>query len=201
GQARADGAPVPQPGATGEARADGALDDWLTVAELLTRLGARVVPATPEEHDAAVAQISHLPHLVAAALAAAAGGPGLAGTLGAGSYRDATRVAGSRPELVAAMCGGNAAALRSVLDDLLDRLGEARGRLDYTDPIPAIAEWLRPGHHARSAWPPTGGEPRTLAADPDALLGLGRAGGWITDVSPDRRTVAAVHPSPPAPGG
>ena len=46
------------------------LDDWLTVAELITDLGARVVPATTEEHDRAVAAISHVPHLLASALAA-----------------------------------------------------------------------------------------------------------------------------------
>ncbi|WP_117215758.1 prephenate dehydrogenase, partial [Allorhizocola rhizosphaerae] len=77
-----------------------ALDDWLTVADLVTELGARVVPATTEEHDRAVAAISHVPHLVASALAALAADDLLALTLGAGSFRDGTRVAATRPELV-----------------------------------------------------------------------------------------------------
>lgn len=177
------------------------LDDWLTVAELLTRLEVRVVPATPHEHDTAVAQVSHLPHLTAAALAAATApgagrgeAGGLAATLGAGSYRDATRVAASNPALVAAMCGGNAAALAPALDDLIDRLTEARRRLDAADPIAALTEWLRPGNAARVSWPPTGHTPHQLDATADALLRLGRAGGWVTDVAPDRRGVAAVHP-------
>ena len=42
---------------------------WLTLAALCTTLGARVVPATAAEHDHAVAQVSHVPHLLAAALA------------------------------------------------------------------------------------------------------------------------------------
>jgi len=91
------------------------LTDWLTLAGLCTSLGARVVPVTAAEHDRAVAQISHVPHLLAAALSGVLAGNPLAGTLAAGSFRDGTRVAGSRPELIAAMCGGNAAAVRQVL--------------------------------------------------------------------------------------
>ncbi|MGA8113592.1 MAG: prephenate dehydrogenase/arogenate dehydrogenase family protein, partial [Actinocatenispora sp.] len=45
------------------------MTDWLALADLVTRLGARVVPATTAEHDAAVARVSHLPNLTAAALA------------------------------------------------------------------------------------------------------------------------------------
>ena len=50
------------------------LADWLTLAGLLTTLGARVVPTTAAEHDRAVAAVSHVPHLLAAALAAHAAG-------------------------------------------------------------------------------------------------------------------------------
>ncbi|HEX6685658.1 MAG TPA: prephenate dehydrogenase/arogenate dehydrogenase family protein, partial [Candidatus Limnocylindrales bacterium] len=84
-----------------------ALGDWLTVAELVIELGARVVPVTTEEHDRAVAIVSHVPHLAANALAAGAADDLLALTLGAGSFRDGTRVAIHRPDLVASMCGGN----------------------------------------------------------------------------------------------
>ena len=51
------------------------LTDWLDLAELVIGLGARVVPTTAEEHDRAVATISHVPHLLAAALAAAGARP------------------------------------------------------------------------------------------------------------------------------
>jgi len=51
-------------------------------------------------------KISHVPHLIASALAALAADDLLAQTLAAGSFRDGTRVAASRPELVGAMCGG-----------------------------------------------------------------------------------------------
>src|SRR5215203_1940646 len=45
---------------------------WLRVAEVALAVGAEVVPVTAAEHDDAVAAISHVPHLLAAALAAAA---------------------------------------------------------------------------------------------------------------------------------
>lgn len=168
------------------------LDAWLRLASLVTSIGARVVPASADEHDAAVARISHAPHVLASALAARAGTDRMALTLGAGSFRDGTRVAATRPELTAAMCGGNANAVRDELDALIDQLTEARRRLD--DPA-ALADWFRAGHDVRSQWPPTPGEPRQVPASRDALLTLGRAGGWITAVSPDGATLTAHPPS------
>lgn len=175
------------------------LDDWLDLADLVTRFGARAVPATADEHDRAVAVISHVPHLLAAALAATAATDPLATTLAAGSFRDGTRVAASPPQLIAAMCGGNAAAAGPALDLVRAALDQARAALDAEDPIAALRPWLAPGTTARRAWPPSAGEPVTAPAEPDALLRIGRAGGWITSVSPDRRTVTAVHPAPPSP--
>ncbi len=170
------------------------LSDWLTLAGLLIALGARVVPTTAAEHDRAVAAVSHVPHLVASALVAHAAADPLALTLGAGSFRDGTRVAASSARLTAAMCGGNAAAVREALDAVIDRLGEARVALDGGDPIGALVPWLAPPAEARAAWPPSPSEPAVLPADPEVLLRLGRTGGWITEVAPDQRTVTAVRP-------
>lgn len=174
-----------------------ALADWLDLAAVLTSsLQARVVPATAAEHDRAVAAVSHVPHLLAAALAARAGADPLAITLGAGSFRDGTRVAATSPDFVAAMCGGNAPAVRSALDAVLDALREARAALDTADPVAALRPWLAPGHAVRSNWPPSPGAAEELPADIEALLDLGRAGGWVTAVAADRRTVTAVRPAP-----
>ena len=172
------------------------LADWLDLAELFAGLGARVVPATADEHDRAVATISHVPHLLATALAAAAADP-LAGVLAAGSFRDGTRVAATRPDLVAAMCGGNAAAVGPALDSVIEALQQARRALDAPDPIATLRPWLVPGHEMRANWPPTLGEPLDIPARPDVLLRLGRAGGWVRAVAPDRTTVTAVKPAAP----
>ena len=104
---------------------------WVEVARLALDCGSVVVPAGSDEHDRAVARISHLPHLLAETLAivGAAGGP-LALGLAAGSFRDGTRVASSSPNLVRAMTEGNAAALRTALDEAMDTLSAARAELD-----------------------------------------------------------------------
>ena len=174
---------------------DTSLADWLELAALVTSLGARVVPTTAEEHDRAVAAISHVPHLLASALAAAAGEDPLALTLGAGSFADGTRVAATRPELVALMCGGNAGAVRAALDRVCAALESARAALDESDPIGALVPWLAFGHAVRSGWPPTPSPAVELPARADTLLRLGRVGGWVTAVAADRRTVTAARPS------
>ncbi|RSM72784.1 prephenate dehydrogenase/arogenate dehydrogenase family protein [Actinoplanes sp. ATCC 53533] len=158
------------------------LADWLALAGLCTGLGARVVPVTAAEHDRAVAGISHVPHLLAAALSTVLADNPLAGTLAAGSFRDGTRVAGTRPELIAAMCGGNAPAARQVLAGIVEEL-ESYGRdLAADDPITVLTERLRAPSDLRRAWPPQPGEAVEVSAEPGALLALGRAGGWVTAV-------------------
>ncbi|MBC6446912.1 prephenate dehydrogenase [Actinokineospora xionganensis] len=121
---------------------------WRAAADLAIDCGAHVVPVTADEHDAAVARISHLPHVLAAVLAScgADGGP-LALALAAGSFGDGTRVMGSRPELVLAMCEGNRPALLGAVDDALGKLGAARGALASTGSLGAT---IRAGHSGRA---------------------------------------------------
>jgi len=136
------------------------LDVWRDVAELAWACGARVVPAAADEHDLAVARVSHLPHLLAAILAAvgAAGDDDLPLALAAGSFADGTRVAGTRPELVLAMCEGNRDALLGAVDDALGRLGAMRGALASTGGLTAT---VFAGHAGRQRW--------AAARDPQAV--------------------------------
>lgn len=60
-------------------------------------LGARLYILEPEFHDLAVAEISHVPHLLAAFLVAKATKEGRA--IAGGGFRDTTRVASGSPEL------------------------------------------------------------------------------------------------------
>jgi prephenate dehydrogenase len=170
------------------------LADWLTLARLCTGLGARVVPVTAAEHDTAVAAISHVPHLLASALALVLVDDPLAGTLAAGSFRDGSRVAETRPELIAAMCGGNADAVRQVLRDVIGDLSQLADRLDADDPVAALLPELRRANAARRAWPPVPGEPAELPIRADVLLRLGRVGGWITAIDGEHRKVIAMRP-------
>lgn len=172
---------------------------WSDVARLALDCGAHVVPTPTEAHDAAVGRVSHLPHLLAAVLASvgADGGP-LALALAAGSFRDGTRVAGSRPELVRAMCEGNRDGLLAALDDALGQLGAARGSLASTGSLGAT---ITKGHRGRGAYD------RLAAADrdklvirldaPDAmaeLAALGLRGGRVVRL--DGTTALAEVPNP-----
>jgi prephenate dehydrogenase len=161
---------------------------WAQAAALVLDCGAQVVPACATDHDAAVARVSHLPHLLAAVLASvgADGGP-LALALGAGSFTDGTRVAGAPPDLVRAMCEGNRSALLDAVDDALGRLGAARGSLASTGSLQAT---IRTGYLARRAFDAARdgrGAPRddTGHIDLDAdgaleqLREIGRAGGRV----------------------
>lgn len=70
------------------------------VAEAFWRgLGSRVHRMDPLAHDAAVAEISHLPHATASILAALLGSRAPRTDLAAGGLRDTTRVAGGDPDL------------------------------------------------------------------------------------------------------
>jgi prephenate dehydrogenase len=119
---------------------------WSTVLALALDCGAVVVPATCDEHDAAAAAISHLPHLLAEALAVIAGEVPLAFALAAGSFRDGTRVAATAPELVRAMCDSNAAQLQPATDHIIELLTHARESLAAHN---SVADLIDAGHAAR----------------------------------------------------
>jgi prephenate dehydrogenase len=158
------------------------LDAWVQVAELVCDLGARPVPATAAEQDAAVARVIGLPHVLAEALAliGLAGGP-LALSLAAGSYMSGSRVARTRPDLVATWCDDNP-ALVTALDDVIARLGKARDELAARESVYELAE---AGHRARVDWEHRRFEPVELPVSGAQLCAHGRDGGWITAVLRD----------------
>src|SRR3954470_10573064 len=121
-------------------------DVWAMVMNLALDCGAVVVPARSDEHDAAAATISHLPHLLAEALAITAGEVPLAFALAAGSFRDGTRVAATAPDLVRAMCEANADQLLPVLERTLALLGQARTSLATEG---SVADLVEAGHAAK----------------------------------------------------
>lgn len=105
---------------------------------LLTRLGARVLAVSPTRHDLLVAVVSHLPQLAASTLmnlAAERARDDHADLLllAAGSFRDATRVAASNPDLWLDICAENRDAIVAVLDDYRERIGALRSVLAVAD--------------------------------------------------------------------
>lgn len=169
---------------------DTSLDAWREAASLALDCGARVVPSSAGEHDAAVARISHLPHVFAAVLATVgADGGDLALSLAAGSFRDSTRVAGSDPELVRAMTEGNRVALLDAVDDALGRLGAARGSLASTGGLKSTVD---SGFGARQRWEALrDGERKTTrirlntSKSLSRLRDLGDRGGRVVELTAD----------------
>ncbi|HTQ20572.1 prephenate dehydrogenase [Mycobacterium sp.] len=159
---------------------------WSMVMTLALDCGAVVVPARSDEHDAAAAAISHLPHLLAEALAVTAAEVPLAFALAAGSFRDATRVAGTAPDLVRAMCEGNSAQLLVSADRCIDLLGRARDSLAAQS---SVQELVEAGHAARTRYDSF---PRfdiiaiIIGAEKwrEELAAAGRAGGVIRSALP-----------------
>ncbi|HEX2285006.1 MAG TPA: prephenate dehydrogenase [Mycobacterium sp.] len=159
---------------------------WTMVMELALDCGAVVVPARSDEHDAAAATISHLPHLLAEALAITASEVPLAFALAAGSFRDGTRVAATPPDLVRAMCEANADQVLPALERILELLNRARDVLGAKGPLTDLVEG---GHAARVRYDSfSRPEIVTVVVGQDnwrdELAAAGRAGGVIRSALP-----------------
>jgi len=90
-------------------------------------LGSDVVRTSPEEHDRAVAAISHLPHVAASALSASTAGDHLA--LAGSGWRDTTRVAAGDAELWRQILADNRDHILQSLDNFAKVLTEFRDAL------------------------------------------------------------------------
>ena len=162
---------------------------WSLVMGLALDCGAFVVPARSDEHDAAAAAISHLPHLAAEAIAITAGEVPLAFALAAGSFRDGTRVAATAPDLVRAMCEANTADLLPVLDRAIDLLTQARTGLADRN---TVAELVEAGHAARTRY--------DSFSRPDILTVTIGAEDWREELAAAGRAGAVIRSALPGPG-
>jgi prephenate dehydrogenase len=89
------------------------------VTALARQCGAETVVVDAEEHDRAVALISHAPHVVSAAVAARLEkAPEVALGLAGQGVRDVTRIAASDPELWIGILGSNALPVAEVIDQV-----------------------------------------------------------------------------------
>lgn len=98
---------------------EGALKEDLALLEtVINSLGAKVVITTPEEHDKAVALISHMPMVVAQALCENIKDNKLAQELVASGFRDTTRLALSNLEMAKDMVEMNYENISKSLESL-----------------------------------------------------------------------------------
>lgn len=103
---------------------DEALPEAVALIEELAALtGASVVRMAPDEHDRAVARISHLPHLMSVLVAGRlVDGPAEHLALSGQGVRDVTRVAGSDPGLWQQIITANAQPVTRLLVELREDL-------------------------------------------------------------------------------
>jgi Prephenate dehydrogenase len=109
------------------------------VEALIRACGAQAIQLDADVHDRAVAGVSHLPLLLAAALVEAVAGPAtedaradwaVASRLAASGWRDMTRLAGGDPVMGAGIAVTNAPALASRLRDLRAVLEQWQSELE-----------------------------------------------------------------------
>lgn len=118
------------------------------LCETIVALGARPSTIDAGVHDRLMAQLSHLPHVLANVLVAQGARalgeddrPPDAGPLGVGpSFRDATRVAGANTAIWTDIYLSNRDALVEAIDEAVRALGEVRTALTASDGV-ALAAW------------------------------------------------------------
>lgn len=126
-------------------------------------LGAHVLRMTPENHDAAFAAVSHLPHLLAFAFFNSvarqpAGRDYL--TLGGPGFRDFTRIAASNPEVWTDILMANR-------EEILKQAARFRHTLDAMEHVvktgntEALEALIRSASEARAGWQMNASTPNT----------------------------------------
>lgn len=111
------------------------------VVAMARGMGMQPVVLTPQDHDELVAQVSHVPYLLAVAAVNAAGdealplqGPGFAGL---------ARLAGSPPGLWAQICAQNRAAILRALEQVRIELSRLERALHEGDLVEVLARAQR----------------------------------------------------------
>lgn len=122
-----------------------------TVRELIEILGGQVLTLPADEHDRAVARISHLPQISAALLAASlrAAPPAWLELAGQG-LRDTTRIAESEPALWSEIIFSNRVEIKALLQELYGELG---GLIESINDQSAIESFLKGGVEGRALIP------------------------------------------------
>lgn len=124
--------------------------------ELITSLGARVIALPRDEHDAAVAVVSHVPHIVASSLVQLAcrhaDDQQALMRLAAGGFKDSTRIAAGSPELWCGIAFDNKDALFAGLTEMQEIIGTFAGALNSNNRAQLTA-LLAQAAEARQALP------------------------------------------------
>ncbi|MFR4804722.1 MAG: prephenate dehydrogenase dimerization domain-containing protein, partial [Eggerthellaceae bacterium] len=170
--------------------ADTPAEHFPRLHELVTSIGARVIALPREDHDEAVAVVSHVPHIMASSLVQLASRHAddqqALMRLAAGGFKDSTRIAAGSPELWCGIAFDN----KDALSDGLDEIRGITRRSPTPDPT------TRRAHRAAGR---RGGQPRAagrLGASTERLLVAhphGGPSGVVAEVTTVTSSVGAIQ--------
>ncbi|MEO1067645.1 MAG: prephenate/arogenate dehydrogenase [Cyanobacteria bacterium J06638_6] len=127
------------------------------VRAIAASLGANLCQCRPDQHDRAVAWISHLPVMVSSSLILACQGEAdptilaLAQTLASSGFQDTSRVGGGVPELGTLMACHNRAAVLEAIDQYQRQLERVRALIEAKD-WDALSDQFMQSQAARSVY-------------------------------------------------
>jgi len=101
------------------------------VKRMWAAVGAEVKIFSPEEHDKALAYVSHLPHIAAYTLMGIMNPDIL--QYGAGGLKDTTRIAASTPQVWSDICFANGHNIIGAIDDFVHGLSTIRKAISEAD--------------------------------------------------------------------
>ena len=124
------------------------------IEEAWKRCGAQVARMDPEEHDAVLAAVSHLPHVLAYALVhdvAKRNNSAQLFSFAAGGFRDFTRIASSHPEMWRDICLANRDRLLQEMKSYANELGSIRKLIAKGD-ASGLEKIFAAARDARNKW-------------------------------------------------
>jgi prephenate dehydrogenase len=123
--------------------------------ELIELCGGNILEIPVQEHDKAVALVSHLPQLVSSLLAAQLeGAPAQWLDLAGSGLRDTTRIAASNPLLWREILSANSQALMPLIEKLIEGLVDLNLALANPDKAEsAVEEFIKAGNRGRAMIP------------------------------------------------
>lgn len=119
----------------------------------LSSIGSIPFVMSPEEHDKAVACVSHLPHLIAASLVKLLkkeDEKGCMKKLAAGGFKDISRIASSSPIMWQQICLSNKEPILQMITHYQDLLEEIKASIEKEEPQ-GIAELFRESGEYRNS--------------------------------------------------
>ena len=142
--------------------ADTPAEHFPRLHELVTSIGARVIALPREDHDEAVAVVSHVPHIMASSLVQLASRHAddqqALMRLAAGGFKDSTRIAAGSPELWCGIAFDNKDALSDGLDEIQGIIGafaDALASDDRASPTALLADAAAARRALPAAWVPS----------------------------------------------